>query len=104
MNYYYIQSEKNLWTVGCTHNGWQPESDHDSEESAAKRVHYLNGGTDETLKQRIAELEAILDLIDRRAGPADKTCYEPGIKLSEAARRTLVENGHKLFKGEQVTW
>ena len=58
--YYYIQSEKQefwtdkdgneqvsgpLWTVGCEHNGkWLPESDHDSKESAAERVHYLNGG------------------------------------------------------------
>jgi len=26
---------------------WQPESDHESREEAAKRVHYLNGGKDE---------------------------------------------------------
>ena len=64
--YYYIQSEKQhywpeiiqddgtiepavvtgpLWTVGCEHNGeWLPESDHDTAEKAAERVHYLNGG------------------------------------------------------------
>jgi hypothetical protein len=38
-----------LWTVGFYKpNGeWEPESDHSTEESAAKRVHYLNGGRDE---------------------------------------------------------
>lgn len=25
---------------------WTPESDHDSSEEAAKRVHYLNGGNE----------------------------------------------------------
>lgn len=44
----YIKSEPGLWTVGfyepSDKRKWQPESDHTSEESAAKRVHYLNGG------------------------------------------------------------
>lgn len=50
--YIYIESEHNsegsLWTVGFYKpNGeWNPESDHDTKESAAERVHYLNGGTD----------------------------------------------------------
>ena len=45
--YVYIQSEPGLWTVGFYEpNGkWQPESDHNSSEKAAERVHYLNGGT-----------------------------------------------------------
>ena len=44
--YLYIRSENKLWTVGFyDHNGhWIPESDHDSKESAADRVHWLNGG------------------------------------------------------------
>ena len=43
--YVYIQSEKNLWTVGfySPDGKWHPESDHESTESAAKRVAYLNG-------------------------------------------------------------
>lgn len=63
--YVYIQSEKpgwfpsprqdnsvyltgSLWTVGFYDNKgeFQPESDHESKESAAERVHYLNGGRD----------------------------------------------------------
>jgi hypothetical protein len=44
--YVYIQSELGLWTVGFydPSGKWQPESDHDSKEAAANRVHYLNGG------------------------------------------------------------
>jgi len=43
--YVYIQSEKYLWTVGFYNpNGeFIPESDHDSPNAAAERVHYLNG-------------------------------------------------------------
>lgn len=43
--YVYIRTEKYLWTVGhYDPNGkWIPESDHDSKEEAAERVHYLNG-------------------------------------------------------------
>lgn len=49
----YLQSEKptydtpGLWTVGFydPSGKWHPESDHSSQESAAERTHYLNGGT-----------------------------------------------------------
>jgi hypothetical protein len=45
----YVQSRcpgERLWTVGFygLDGKWEPESDHDSAEEAAKRVHYLNGG------------------------------------------------------------
>ena len=42
----YIQSEKALWTVGfySPDGEWQTDSDHATRESAAERVHYLNGG------------------------------------------------------------
>ena len=45
MSYVYIQSEPGLWTTGFydPSGKWQPESDHDSKEEAAQRVHYLNG-------------------------------------------------------------
>ena len=44
--YVYIKSEKRLWTVGFygPNDEWVPESDHDSQDQAAERVHYLNGG------------------------------------------------------------
>ena len=44
--YVYIKSEPNLWTVGFydPSGQWHPDSDHETRESAANRVHYLNGG------------------------------------------------------------
>lgn len=47
MNYVYIRTESNLYTVGFydPQGKWQPESDYNSTDEAAKRVHYLNGGT-----------------------------------------------------------
>jgi hypothetical protein len=44
--YVYIRSEPTLWTVGHydPSGKWISESDHDDEEKAAERVHYLNGG------------------------------------------------------------
>ena len=35
-----------LWTVGFydPDGRWQPESDHETAEAAAERVHWLNGG------------------------------------------------------------
>ena len=45
--YVYIRSEPNLWTVGyyLSSGAFHPESDHDTAEQAAARVHYLNGGS-----------------------------------------------------------
>ena len=51
MNYVYIETEKGVWTVGFyapigvdRTSVFQPESDWNSKEEAAERVHYLNGG------------------------------------------------------------
>lgn len=43
--YVYIMSEPALYTVGFydPSGQWQPESDHETRESAASRVAYLNG-------------------------------------------------------------
>ena len=48
MNYVYRKTEPRLWTVGfyTPLGSWEAESDHESREDAAKRVHYLNGGRD----------------------------------------------------------
>lgn len=55
--YVYIRSEPNLWTVGFydPQGKWHAESDHDTTESAAKRVNYLNGGSMEWLSQALNE-------------------------------------------------
>lgn len=49
--YVYINSESGLWTVGfyCPDGHWHAESDHDSATAAALRVHFLNGGKEESI-------------------------------------------------------
>lgn len=66
-NYHYIESEPGLWTVGTgtprAQGGtdWIPESDHTSPDKAAARVHYLNGGTDNSLVARIRQQEETIE-------------------------------------------
>ena len=45
----YVRSEPQLWTTGFyTPDGdFETDSDHDSKEDAARRVHWLNGGDSE---------------------------------------------------------
>ena len=45
--YIYIRSESSLWTVGFYNpdRKFISESDWDSKKEAARRVHYLNGGS-----------------------------------------------------------
>lgn len=44
--YVYIKTEPSLWTVGFykPDGTWTPESDYSTQQEAANRVHYLNGG------------------------------------------------------------
>lgn len=46
--YRYMDSD-NVWTVGFydPQGKWIPQSDHKSKTSAARSVHYLNGGTND---------------------------------------------------------
>ena len=54
MTWIYIDliKEYGCYTVGHYNQDgkFEPESDHDTAEQAAARVHYLNGGTPETEK------------------------------------------------------
>jgi hypothetical protein len=54
--YVYIYSN-GVYTVGFfkSNGEWVPESDHDTDEEAAERVHYLNGGSDDDGDECIAE-------------------------------------------------
>ena len=51
MQYVYIKSEQQLWTVGFykPDGTWESESDHASPEAAAARVHWLNGSKDNSV-------------------------------------------------------
>lgn len=51
--WFYKRTEPGLWTVGYygPNDTWQTESDHDSPDEAAVKVHYLNGGCNRLCSQ-----------------------------------------------------
>jgi hypothetical protein len=52
--YEYKRTEPQLYTVGSYSSGkWEPESDWDTKEEAATRVHYLNGGENKPQKRSV---------------------------------------------------
>ncbi len=65
--YVYIQSEPGMWTVGfyAPEDIWHAESDHLSQEAAADRVHWLNGGRETAMEHAERELDKIGDNLDR---------------------------------------
>ncbi len=64
--YHYIQYEPGLWTVGIGRPkiDWKPESDHNTRESAAERVAFLNGGS-VLPKEAIANVQQIRALVHK---------------------------------------
>lgn len=60
----------------------------------------LKGRSLKTLTK--AQLIAIIEWMDVYAGPADSTCDEPGVALSEAAVRIMIEDHHPEFIGQQL--
>ena len=53
------------------------------------------------LRAEVEQLRAIIAFIDGVMPVADETCDEPGITVSEAARRELRDEKHPLFTGDQ---
>ena len=56
MSYVYIESEHGvLCTVGFykPDGKWVAESDHNTEQAAAERVHYLNGGVESKSESKL---------------------------------------------------
>jgi len=89
MNYVYIKSEPQLWTVGfyrpesepTKYGGlWEPESDHDNREDAAKRVHYLNGGNDKEIEDK---LNYLIDAISSALLEYDQTDWIDPSRIEE---------------------
>ena len=60
----------------------------------------LKGRSLKTLTKE--QLIAVLEWIDVYAGPADSTCDEPGVALSEAAIRIMIEENPPRFYGHQI--
>lgn len=66
--YVYKQTEYALWTVGFYANGqFHPESEHNTPNEAANRVHWLNGSNEvriRELENRIEEIEMAIESIN----------------------------------------
>jgi len=67
MSYVYLRSEPGLWTVGFYRpdGTWEPESDQTSQDDAANRVAWLNGGPELSIP---ALADAIADRFDAALG------------------------------------
>jgi hypothetical protein len=88
-----------LYTVGTYDSGeWESESDHPSIESAEKRVHYLNGGTDEKLLSRIAELEeALKSVVGVLIDPHNDHFYRGFRPLIDKDDQQIIEKAKQLL-------
>ena len=61
----YLRSEPNLWTVGfyAPDGKWNPESDYNIQEEAARRVAWLNGsGVAEALPELVKLVKDVLSV------------------------------------------
>ena len=81
--YVYIRSEPRLWTAGFYRpdGKWEPDSDHGSQDEAARRVSTLNGTPDTTA------LRSALDSFDSNA--LGKGSYQAARNLAETVRAYL---------------
>jgi hypothetical protein len=87
--YTYESFERGLWTVGHRDpkGVWHPESDHDTQEAAARRVHWLNGGRgDDVLAREVEALRGQRDALlaackASAAVDAHRGCYKCGADL-----------------------
>lgn len=83
--YTYTRSEPSLWTVGYhdPDGQWEPDSDHGSQEEAAARVHWLNGGSVEVpVTTELAEMPA--------------TGLDVGQQIRLETARLLMEDWHSI--------
>jgi hypothetical protein len=80
----YKRSEPGLWTVGFYDPSgcWNPESDHESPEEAAKHVRWLNGGRGEEGVDNICHLIAT-------ATPADFAAIRRALSAVDPASDAL---------------
>lgn len=71
----YIKSESNLWTVGHYNpktGNWIPENDYGDRETAAERVHWLNGGDEKKFNKPRKVTRKVCPCCD------DSTCQRCG--------------------------
>ena len=83
--YVYLKSKgEAVWTAGHYNPAgkWVPESDHSSDESAAARCHWLNGGAAADEQRRRVVITALKRLRD---------CFETFYKMAEEGDVITVE-------------
>lgn len=92
-----------LYTVGTYSSGkWQPESDHDTKEQAAARVHFLNGGASLSpyVEARTKELTKALENLIGEIITADtfhwKGYYVGRVKEASEKAKILLEANLKF--------
>jgi hypothetical protein len=86
--YVYLNSEPGLYTAGfhSADGRWHPESDHDAEDKAARRVAELNGTAELAELRRV---NALLVAALERIAQFDE--YEPAGPAALTARAALAE-------------
>lgn len=89
-----------LYTVGFydPQGKWYPESDHDTADSAAARVRYLNGGRDEKLLALLADILPVLKEDVENCGPCDHAvniCVCGIVDLCDRIKAALDQTGGK---------
>ena len=91
--YVYKKSDELLWTVGYydPDGKWQSESDHEDQEDAAKRVHYLSGGgtTAETFKDVAEAADRVVDAFSLPNGTVCGIGGRRGVRALRALRDSL---------------
>lgn len=97
MSYVYIESRsEELWTVGFYGpDGWIPESDHDKQEDAAARVHYLNGGVN--VEPIVEQDEKFMrEQIQRILNGEDVAVERADLKVMDERMTTLLDQAARL--------
>lgn len=79
--YVYVRSEPQLWTVGfyAPDGKWKPESDHNDQEEAAKRVAWLNGSCP---NESLSIIEEVVELLEEEDGVPNLEWIKNRLKIA----------------------
>lgn len=83
----YIETERNIWTVGFydPDGKFKTDSDHDDREKAGERVAFLNGGPSMECK----DLREFKEAVEKHWGPCDEN--HPVDRMSWADYQALLK-------------
>lgn len=107
----YLKSEQYLWTVGFydPKGHWHAGSDHNSSESAAHKVHFLNGGGfQRKIDEKFSTSGEIVKRSNGEAIPTDEPLFlirardRLGVAALEAYRNLSVQDGCNDYHFEHL--